>query len=108
MVMIINSLIRDGLTFSNRRACCLDADVKRNDRNNHILCQMGQGRQSIGLACSNNDRPRSGTDRCTRNCVPAEPDPPLHVACAMRDQMPFHNKPVSGFVGKDQGLGDDR
>jgi len=67
-----------------------------------------QGCQSVSLACGNNDQLQLGTDRCTQNCVPAEPDPPLHVAHAMHNQMPFRNKPVSGFVGKDQGLGDDR
>ena len=38
----------------------------------------------------------------------AELDPPLHVACATCNTMPFHNEPVSGVVGKDQGLGNDR
>jgi len=94
--------------FPNRRACCLDAGVKWDDWHYHILCQMGQGRKSIGPAQHHNDRSQSSADSCTQGRVSTEPDPSLHVAHATRDQNTFRNRPVSGTVGKDQTLGDNR
>ena len=49
-------LIFDNGLISHRRSSCLDADVKHDDRYHNLLCQMGQGRQSISPAWSDHDR----------------------------------------------------
>ena len=94
--------------FLNRHARCLDADVKHDDRNNHIFCQMGQGCQSVGPAHGNNDWSWSSVDCCTQSHVPTELGPPVHMARAMCNPEPLCNKRVWGTVGKDQKLGDNR
>ena len=88
------------LTCSNRRACCLDADVKWDDRDNHFLCQMGQGCESIHSARGNYDRSRSSADRCAANRVSTESAVSLQVACATRDLKPFCNHPISRKIGR--------
>ena len=94
--------------FLNRRACCLDAGIKWDNWYYHILCQMGQGHKSIGLAWHHNDRSRPSTNSRTQGRVSTELGLSLHVACATRDPNPFRNKPVLGTVGQDQTLGDNR
>ena len=99
------ALLIKALTFSNRCACCLDANVKRDDTNNHFLCQMGQGRKSIHPAQGDYDWSRSSTDRRTTNHLSAEPALSLQVAYATHDPKPLCNDPISSTVGKDQEMG---
>jgi hypothetical protein len=100
-------LIR-ALTCSNRCACCLDADVKQDNRDHHFLCQMGQGRKSIHLAWGDYDQSWSSADRCIANHVSTEPALSLQVAYVTCNLKPFYNNAISSTIGDDQEMGYNR